>query len=346
MACIRDAKPEIETITMTYDSVEVYTDPGTGGTLTITKSGSHAFTRKWLAEFAGKFLNEDGTWINGPKLSRCQEDVVLNQFYATEAGALVIQPGEFALVAPACCKCRITLCANATAYNISNGIETTYAGGYLGEPDGTTYSDLPLTLLNARIGQFCKSGLPYRIATTGSPTTATWTIATAVTGSSIADAEQTVIMDQDGIVSGTKRFSWTSPDGDVHRFLYSPAFASAPAAPSTQQSGTAVLETVNGTAATSAQATHFLITAETGAGGGFGSFRIGFVGKFARQPVALLTPISGDVVNVYSRAAQLDDTVNGITVSRCMSDNGESWEQDLALTSTDYTRTGSITYEW
>ena len=61
MACIRDAKPEIETITMTYDSVEVYTDPGTGGTLTITKSGSHAFTRKWLAEFAGKFLNEDGS---------------------------------------------------------------------------------------------------------------------------------------------------------------------------------------------------------------------------------------------------------------------------------------------
>lgn len=350
--CFRDARPEITGITATFDYVENYSEGSSyggstltaGQTVTITRYGTHTFSRLRVGDFFDKPFSDSGNFVEHSKLAKCGPSNFFDFCNTLDDADRVLTSGAFVLWATGCCPCDIHL--DSIAYPVASGIETTLSG--FGGSDGTTYATLQVAL-PFYYPKHCRFGFRKALAYTPPPSTPTHTITHAVTGNATTPAEQLITLSASGILDGSGQFHWVGPDGKTYKFTLS----AEDGEPETQNHHAAIptLDYVDLAFATAADRANFQITLEDGPSNSYGSFRIAFVGKFANQAVNLITYYAGSVpgftISAHSSPAsdyiQLPDGTQ-TDVARCAS--GDSWEIDMTATSTGYTRTGTITFDF
>lgn len=359
--CRADARPDISAIAVEYDYVETWTENGNyfgtvltaGQTITRTRTGTTTFTRRRVGDFFGKAYDYTGSggWVENNALAKCGP-VSYFDFYEDkdDPASQLLRAGFFVMWHPICCLCHVAI--ESTGVIIEDG-EALVLDGF-GGSDGTTNADI-LLALPLYAPQLCRAGFRMPWADDEGTDFATFTASHAVNGSSTVDAEQLVELDDAGRLDGSLAFDWLSPDGVVYRFVLSATDGEPETA--TNRAAVPTLDFLDDAPATAADRANFQITLETGPDGSYGSFRIGFIGRFRRRAVNLIEPQAPAPEDGYPGLLLLDyeatpsdqiaittDT-DGQTfhdVEPCAS--GTGWEIDMAATGTGYVRTGSITF--
>ena len=325
----------------------------------------------------------------------CTAEIVAHQIWTR---------GNFMILSHHCCPCALTILHCPVV--ITDGMEIT--GSYFtsakppspntpsGLPsssgtDTPTYEDVTLSL-PALTTNNCKNTLrgtatheddeevwptPY--------TPATITVSFAVVGDSTHDAEILFTVNEAGQPYIWTDYSWESPDGDTYVFTLASSAGHLPITAygedEDEQEGGITVTSINGTAAYAhLLATgenlrdFFRLTRETKADGHYGVWRLGFIGKFAKQEVNLPTPttfhegaynekmgiqlthetLSDHIVeemNPEWEGGHYYDPVGNPSptgaatypypddwreVARCMRDSGASWSRTFDNTQSDY----------
>ena len=353
--CRADARPDISAIVAEVDYVETWTENGNffgtvltaGQTITRTRAGSYTFARRRVGDFFAKPYDytDTGGWVENNALAKCPSVDYFN-FYEDkdDPASQLLRGGFFVMWHPVCCLCDIQL--QSASVTIADGITTVLSG--FGGSDGTTTAALPIALPNYT-PRLCRAGFRLPWSDAEGVDYATFTVTHEVVGDADNDAEQLVSLDTAGRLDGSLAFDWESPDSIVYRFAMSATDGEFET--STLHAAVPTLDYVDEIDATDADRANFQITLEAGPDGSYGTFRVGFVGRFRRRPVNLIVPQApapeegypGLLIRDYD--AILDDTINTLAnyaVAPCAS--GTEWDVDMAATATGYVRTGNITF--
>lgn len=358
--CRADARPDISAIVAEVDYVETWTENGNffgtvltaGQTITRTRAGSYTFARRRVGDFFAKPYDytDTGGWVENNALAKCPSVDYFN-FYEDkdDPGSQLLRAGFFVMWHFVCCLCNVKI--QSTGVIIEDG-ETLVLDGF-GGSDGTTNADIFLAL-PPYVPQLCRAGFRLPWSDDEGVVYATFTITHEVVGDADNDAEQLVTLDDAGRLDGSLAFDWESPDSIVYRFVL--AATDGEPESTTNRAAVPTLEFVDDEPATAEHRANFQITLETGPDNSYGSFRIGFVGRFRRRPVNLIEAqalgVGGypgllllDYEATPSDQIAITTDTDGQTfhdVEPCAS--GTGWEIDMAATGTGYVRSGSITF--
>lgn len=215
----------------------------------------------------------------------------------------VWKPGYFMLLSPPCCPCKIQILQYAVVHTDATECFGTQYDGIGGVfPDAaSTYKDWTNVIPNL-VTRNCKSELGQSGGgrfdeEDDESTPATFAVTSIVTGDDDHDAEVEIQVNETGAPQVRVEYSWTSADGDIYVF-----YLSAGTYPGGTQTADIVLHALNGDdgstysgseltawrakmAALSASC--FRLTTGTKSDGELGVWRIGFIGRYGRIPVAL-----------------------------------------------------------
>lgn len=357
--CRADARPDISAIAVEYDYVETWTVGGnyfgttltSGQTITRTRTGTTTFTRRRVGDFFGKSYDytDSSDWVENNALAKCGPVSYFNFFEDKDDPATsMLRAGYFVMWHPICCLCDVTI--ESTGVIVANGQTLTLSG--FGGSDGTTTA--PITLaLPLYLPQLCHAGFRLPWSDEEGVDFATFTVTHEVVGDADNDAEQLVSLDTAGRLDGSLAFDWESPDSIVYRFVL--AATDGEPESTTNRAAVPTLETVDDEPATAADRANFQITLETGPDNSYGSFRIGFVGRFRRRSVNLIVPQApggsypGLLLRDYDATPSDQIAITTDTDGQTFHDvepcaSGTGWDIDMAATGTGYVRTGNITF--
>lgn len=358
--CRLDARQEITSIVADINYTDQWSEGGNyfgtvlgpGESIVRTRHATTSFTRLFISDFFGKpyLQTPPSGWVENSKLAKCGPASFFDFYESkTDLFSQLLSAGKFVMWHQSCCPCNVQL--DNVGVVVSGGEEVTLDGFPSG--NGTTTTGL-FVQLPRYVPRRCKKDVPLPWTDDARTVTPSFTITHAVTGSADVNAEQLVALDYAGRLDGALAFHWVSPDGVTYKFSHSAEDGEAET--NTHRAAVPVLQFVGTAAATAEDAENFQITLESGPSNSYGSFRIAFVGKFARRAVNLIAaqapaPLDGfpgfTILDYDSTESdQIGITFDGaetlLDVAPCAS--GDEWTLNMALSETGHVRTGSITF--